>query len=111
MAAAGRLLVIDTVGLIKVKRYESGNAIASWLQANAYRVEHDHFQELQPTYAPEHPADFYFILPPSRASQADEVALSIARERLGERITFTKSLVYPFNRKEWALKEWDLHED
>ncbi|MEI7751072.1 MAG: glycosyltransferase family 39 protein [Candidatus Omnitrophota bacterium] len=106
LAAAGRLLVIDTIGLIKANRYKGSRAISTWLKAKAYRVEKGHFKEPQPSYAAEQPADFYYILPPPRITREDETSIAVARELLAKRLTVTQSLVYPFNRK-----ESDFHEN
>ena len=106
LAATGRLLVIDSLGLIKTKLYSSSDVIFPWLQANAYRIEHDHFQEPPPAYEPEHPADFYFISPSPVDGGTDEAALKAARQGFPGKFEVKKRLVYPFNRKEWALREY-----
>jgi hypothetical protein len=105
LAATGRLLVIDTIGLIKANRYQDGPAISSWLKANAYRVTKGRFKEPQPPYAAEQPADFYYISPPLQRDKKDKEAIEEARKRLAKRLVATQSLFYPFNRKKMVSYE------
>jgi len=90
LAAAGRLLVID-VG--HIDNFKNGEAIISWLKSSAYRVERGHGVE------------FYFISPPPRISGNYKDSSEAARQRLFLESSIRRRLIYPFNRKEWALRE------
>ena len=97
LAASGRLLVVDSPN--KIVSFENGPATITWLKTNAYRIEHGNDM------------DFYFISPPANVFTNLEDSVRAERQKLLSESRVLKRLIYPFNHKEWAQKEWDLHEN
>jgi hypothetical protein len=88
LSSAGRLLVIDfSQGTIA----EGDNVILPWLKSNASRMRH-FFS-----------TDLYYFAPPRIAGDYKDSLATVLRKLLDARVL--RRWIYPFNRKEWVLRE------